>query len=814
NPETSALPNVRSYPAMTFNQPVSPCLASHALVHGLIRRKKMDQASRLTMAMMECGMRVRSKTLDILMKSLKPAPSSAQKFVGSIPPRFTPNPTNFNDLPRMAQHPSSQLALEIFVVARRAGQGSMKGLFATLIAICLINTEIVLASLLFATTVKEFYHPPPSPDNDTTEKTWNVEKYGPRSLVFLPQWSDFVNLTAPMKDYFKFTAQLTTTSPQFDQNSLEAHLQALAILANLLDSRQLHLPTISTLLSLMYSTPRLDSEVWVLDANGRPQRVVAYEYFHDVLVRLIESPPDRGGPGSSKKRNCRAFTPPLGLQSCNTLLHYALRHCQSMNLGDKVLVHLTQTRKLTPDETTYNILLRSGTLLRNNDLSSLALEALTSPYKDSKASNHSKTELSSVKYPAQKQVTAQSENRKVPHHSNTKLSSAESPIRILATSQSAVARRVAFLIDTLNSIELWMISRGRTAKIQKAVYALTTHIMHLCSTGRPKLVNIMVHALFPIIGRSSSMPLDQYVNERRKTLVRAAHFGPRIFTVMLNALVKAGLFSQARVLYYLAVRAERRSWFSPSPWAFGVEFYTIVLELCAGECQHASRLERIPAAVAQKKPITVRNHALRMALRVYKRINTVRYVAQNTVQNFGHPPISSKGHIDFPKPDERFATALVKVLILHSKHLDRNKIAKSDIKVKHLHPSPHIQDKISAQSAADTYAHAERDFAERKELPDGWTGQLQFIARGIVQAGMDVPPGLQHLFLGRYDPGARPNRGRGISLKAVPWAYPTERPANAWNPWVVPSIRTRGLLLRRMTKAQRLHGRHHRSRKK
>ncbi|KAG6919499.1 hypothetical protein DXG01_005088 [Tephrocybe rancida] len=755
---------------MTFNQKVNPRLASHALVHGLIRRNQLKDAAHLAVSMMQYGMRVHTRTLDAVMNTLEPNYFSKKSSVKStMPPNFIPNPKSLGDLAPMAQHATSRLALEIFTVARKTGQGDTRGLFATLLAICLLNAEIVLACLVFGTTIKEFYHPPPCPEGDTASTTWNADKYGPRSLLFLPTWGHLNYILAPMTDYFRYVVTLRTTSPEFEQSALDANLQALAILANLLDFRQLHLSTISSLLALMYSTPRVDAEVWVMDKGGNNRQVVAFAYFHDVLVRLIESPP--GSRTSSNKKSTRAFTPPLGLKSSNTLLHYALRHCQSPDLGNKVIVHLTEARKLALDQTTYNILLRSGTLMRDNDLASLAVTAVASKSPPSKSlSKHSSKDPPRNHRPSKRPDL----------HENT-------PLRALALSEHEAVRSIASTIETLQSVELWMMSRNRQARIDTAVYNLTTHLMHLTSTGQPHVAITVIFALFPALQVCTS--LKEQVRIRRKEVVRASRYGPITFTVLLHALVKAKAFLEARLFYTFACKAERRSWFTPAPWAFGPEFYTVMLELCTAECVEASRLESRASSAVEKAAVkTMRLRTLRMALRQYLRINKVPFEAHYTMENSGHSEHIHK--LVFPKRDERLSTALIEVLVQHFKYADPASLPVPDIATGSNHP-PHALTGTSAESVARTFDDTERDFIERGVLPRGWSPALQFIARGIIQAGMEIPPALRHLFLGRYDAAARP-RGRGVSLRVVPWAYSTEG-TEAQNPWRVPSLRTRGL---------------------
>ncbi|KAG6811251.1 hypothetical protein H0H92_008369 [Tricholoma furcatifolium] len=706
-PGASEAPNVVNYPAMTFNQVISPRLSSHALVHGLVRRKKTNHAAHLAIAMMQCGMRVNRKTLDLVMGGLKPSGELPRTGVkAALPENFSTNPKTLEDLPAMAMHSGTRLALEIFTIARKSGQGNTSGLFGTLLAICLINTEIVLASLIFATVVKEFYHPPPCREGDTTEQTWNAAKYGPRSLVFLPQWGHLNAILAPLKNHFQHVTTLTTTSHEFDRNSFEANLQALAILANLLDLRHLHLPTISSLLFIMYSTPRVDSQVWVMDQNGNVQSVVAYEYFHDVLVRLIESPPPNHRKGY---KPTAAYTPPYLINTCNTLLHYSLRHCHSSDLANKVLLYLSEDRKLTPNETTHNILLRSGTLLRDSEIASAALSAISTTVESRKG---------------------RPKDKPMPQLSNNK------PLQTLAHSSSPQARTIASIITKIHKLQHFDQTANGRKEVKKALYTLTTQIMHFCSTGKPHYAKIVTFALFPSLQYPA---MAQPIGDKNTAVFRASAYGTPTYATLLNALVKARAFPEARLLYNFAIAAERRSWFTPEPWTLGSEVYTIMLELCAAECREAQRDENSPDPAKREASAEMRTKALRMALRLYKRLNRIRYFTYNTMRRYEYLKNWEKLG-GFPQFDERFATALVKVLVMSFETVDPALLATPDVTLKHEHPTPRIQTKLSYPAAREKFYEADNDMRVNKKLPEGWSDALQFMAKGIVKAGLDVPP--------------------------------------------------------------------------
>ena len=110
-------------------------------------------------------------------------------------------------------------------------------------------------------------------------------------------------------------------------------------------------------------------------------RSEAYAYFHHcVLMRLARDPPPSTKPRRRLGRLDEAplsALPPLDLTAYNTLLHYALRHRLDLALANQLLCHMRKLPKpLEPDIVTFNILIRSGTLLRRFDIAEHTLVSL------------------------------------------------------------------------------------------------------------------------------------------------------------------------------------------------------------------------------------------------------------------------------------------------------------------------------------------------------------------------------------------------------------------------------------------------------
>lgn len=94
-------------------------------------------------------------------------------------------------------------------------------------------------------------------------------------------------------------------------------------------------------------------------------------YFHDVLHRLAKHPPakardapiERGGTGDYPGP---PLMPQFSPETYNTLVHYALRYCMSLDLALDLIQHM---ELVSPGlKARYHNFLRSGTLLRRNYL--------------------------------------------------------------------------------------------------------------------------------------------------------------------------------------------------------------------------------------------------------------------------------------------------------------------------------------------------------------------------------------------------------------------------------------------------------------
>lgn len=394
----SALPsNTTTPPApIEFGKPISPRLAAHSFLHLLLRRGQLSEAAEYAELMMQQGIRLRTNTTQVILESLcNPVsvlhPSTMiEKF--KVP--FKASRTTLQ-LPKDISHPGTGAAFRILQYAREFGQHRSERMYETLMSALLLQGEILIGSLLFVLLVKDWQAY--KARRETTDRLdadsvtaypglgHTVEKSRTPSraktishtrhlnshcmvttLAKQPSPSPppypSRNLLRALVDEIDFVLSQDPINPG-DDEYLQEPLQALASLVSQLENGGLHSRHMSSVMHTIQNCPKTEHEVSI-ERYGGVLSVKAYPYFHDFLAGLI---------ASFKATNWKA-TKQLDLSSCNTLLHYALRHRMSPALASGVLDHICTHFK--PTIVTINILLRSGTLLRRMDIAGHALEVL------------------------------------------------------------------------------------------------------------------------------------------------------------------------------------------------------------------------------------------------------------------------------------------------------------------------------------------------------------------------------------------------------------------------------------------------------
>ena len=536
--------------AMQFPCPVSPRLSSHALLHGLLRIGLTKKAYKLACLMIEDGINVRSTTLQAVMQGLYPP----------MPPRFhAARPVHTVPIfgAAIARDRGTHLAISLLEKAQKSWHKRTRSMYKTLLALCILNGEIILASLLFGYMIRHWqsevaeYAGANQPMSASTTGDTDIEarpkQYTPKHLRGRLRPS--ATMLQPLLEGINTNLQLRSN----DGRSVQAALQALAILANLLDQNGLPISNLSLLLSALSEAPNVDHLVWITE-NGRHEQKRAYDYFQLVLERLINNLPSNA---AVKYRPGQRLTPSLDLPSYNTLLHYAFRHRSSSNFGNAVLNHMVNARHpaLKPDITTYNIIMRWGITARDSNLVEKTMSVLRR-----NPNNHL---LASV----------------VPDE--------------LAFDHSASPNCMAK--STLQDQDAdWaeMIPVHGIPEIDSATLCL--YIIYLTVIGQPRKAADVFALLMPELQKCR-----RYLSPYERRALQGAYFrravilGPQVFSAILTALYKAGKCGVAERVWLVALAAEAASHnpkYGCLPWSLPVRAYTIMLRCYGAQIRRRDRV--------------------------------------------------------------------------------------------------------------------------------------------------------------------------------------------------------------------------------
>ena len=542
---------------IAFDQPISPRLSAHVLLHHMIRHESPLRAYETAQCLINKGIPLRQATLVRVTQSLLHAPPTVFTVLKEKGATMFHSPADSLFInPDAVEDDGLRFALALLLKARENRRQCSDRAFETLVSFCLLQGEIIMGSLLFVLLVKD-YETKVQKTQEIKAKIVEQERQGAASPQLIDRWKELIRTRIPPKRLLKAITQQCEEELSDDTGDREEALQALANLATLIHGRSLPFSDISNLLRALYSCPKLPDTVVVV--QGHTERAVnAHQYFHRVVLGLLKNLPTRKGKDPPDK-----VMPPLSRETYNTLVHYALRHRLSVSLACNVLHHMEHVRQptLKPDVATYNIIVRSGTLLRQNNIVSFAVEELR---KLKENSDHGIIVSTST-----------------PHH----------PGRDSGPSFSG------------------LLKVSPASNIPADMYTLTSYITHLTSTGNPHVVaSILFHVLpeltivdHPAWGDNPPSTHDRAAmarQARQERLSRAVCLGPHFFTAVLNALCKAGKTGLAERVWLLAKQAERASWLRAGEhgpevtegWCLPVHAYTIMLQLYAAEARQSLRV--------------------------------------------------------------------------------------------------------------------------------------------------------------------------------------------------------------------------------
>lgn len=762
-----------NYEPIDFGQPVSPALSAHCLLHHFVRQRMTLKARHLAEQLMQDGTRIRASTLHAVIRCQTEWASDGKFLQAQRPSQRDP----MHIKPKQVEDQGTRHALKLLLHARQHRQRCYENTYQFIINICLVQGEIIVASLLFVLLVKDWEM------KRAAIQIREQERARTQALPATRHRLGSLHGSPPSKRMLKMILSKAQNEIMLDpaeesnRPRHEAALQALCNIASLLDARSLPYTDVSSVIRTLYSVPKDPDKVWVT-VLGKGTRVQPYEYTHRVILQLAS---DLSNSSKGARSEKFGIMPPLSLESYNALLHYALRHRQSITLARRLLHHMEHKRKppLRPDITTYNVIIRSGSLLRQNDLTESALERIRGLTENSRHAIMVQPPPSLVVAPNRSDVNA-----------------AESKWAIALKHQKA-------------GPPTW------ETPLKADAFTLTSYIQHLTATGNPDVVaDVLFHVLpeLSIIDHPSwgSVTNEQLALIRMQTrqmrLVRAVSLGPWFFIAVLNALRKAGKTGLAERVWLLAKQAERASLTGAvgfdgnriKPWCLPIQAYTIMLQCYGAEARRGLELRCtsrprtndwtpmvggnkvrgwaryvLAQNVAARKHRSRRTLALLMSVTLYR----IMYNAGMAVWN-GLSQLQNvdKATLNPPRPDARFFNAALQMFGRQPRNFQRSSRT----------TPAHWRRKVTLGNV---------QFSRLGVRPRNWNPFLRRIVKEMHALGFKVPPGLRHLFVGQWPYGFEDHRHRP-ELNEQPFAFPKLR-GSPFRPHALRTLKTRGLPVRR-----------------
>ncbi|THH01743.1 hypothetical protein EW026_g1010 [Hermanssonia centrifuga] len=802
------------YTPIDYGKPVPLRLSAHSFLHTLLRAGHRYKASIFAEQMMEAGVRIRSTTLEAIVDSL--CGDTSVSIISDLRSGVKYDKDVLDLRLEHFAHSGNRAAYSILVRAKKYQQYRSQRLYDRVINACLLQGELIVGSLLFVLLVKDWEvsqarkalaQESNGADSDSADPTQARPDQGyPTNSKGDYGWPDERNLgqvsdrwmrkarnREPVEGLTPYpSAELLgkitrsiedamSQDPQSpdDEAYLQEALQALGNLVLLVEEGHIHFGKLSPLFKTLYNCPKTQHRIWKRK-DGIPTQVKAYRYFHGFLGNLMGSFKDGMSPN----------IPPLDTRSYNSLLHYALRHRLSPAHASDILEHMCVRRKppLKPPIETYNILIRSGTLLRRLDISDMALDVLR---RENSSQHHGIMVIPSPREKA-KPTTAIHAGR-IP--GNRQFTKALDRLRKQGFNLPDTVQHPGTLITT-------------------DAYTLSSYIMYLASTGDLHLVDTLLFRVLPelhVIDHPSwgnlpeeQRPAQARLNHRR-CVERAVDLGPHFFAIVLNALAKAGKTGLAERIWMLGMQAQRASWVlsqvsGTNPWCLSIHAYTSMLECYANEARkgvarsdvgdldsnwrpqrpnaHVRGWARSAYRRGQLKGVSRHQAGERLGMQLFRSMFSGGEAVMEALQGLESDVKEAEElGLELPIPDARFYNAALRLF--------------------------GYQPGMKARSIRPTRAHCRRFliwaddsyFRHGAKFPH-WTRNIQAVAEAMLESRFPVPAGFRHLFIGRWEPGMM--YGEALpTLNRSPYAYPSAQ-RRTFHRHRFRTTKTRGLPIRRV----------------
>ncbi|KAL5530490.1 hypothetical protein ACEPAF_6748 [Sanghuangporus sanghuang] len=612
-----------------FGMAVSPRLATHSLLHGLVRRGMTKEAGDIArrIVLHQPEMRLSCRTLRAISTALcqtdalalrdqnfRSKAQKAKSYFGG----YLARPTAITE--SKVKLPCTRVAMQLFFAAKQYRKHRAKQMFQQLIDACLLQGEILIVSFLLAFLVKQWQARFLLTDKTDDYPSTSADRNAPASNFTLkPEF-----LSSTLSYIIPIISGDILPNPQAIRPSHEEAVQSLAILAGMLHEGTLRHNHIDGLVkTLVLFDPSASVVVWTLRKGKKEkwERRRAREYFDEVLDDLFDQVTGNFY-GMPKGKS----TYWANVETFNSLLNYSFRRKKSPAMAEKVVKHMRRVGgNLAPNITTYNIALKASTVLRRYDITRRVIETLRErPENAGHAIMYTPSEQprqvcdrklqkeSTVAHASESSLAAS--DRMVPQQIATTellpaaLKSPTNPFvpeEIMERLSPAVQRIFLeeFDLETLSTTKRPLPADGDT---------LASYINYLTVSGRPEAAVELVLTLVPELKDASYPPgtpdslrlgRGKRAFNRRSAILRAVGLGALFFSAALNALVKAGKTGLAERAWRLAKTAEGCSWnptYRVRPWILPCAVYTLMMKLYAAEARKAYRSIQDPSAAATR----------------------------------------------------------------------------------------------------------------------------------------------------------------------------------------------------------------------
>ncbi|KAJ2918215.1 hypothetical protein MD484_g2200, partial [Candolleomyces efflorescens] len=729
----SLLPsNVFTPEAIPFHPQTPTRLVTHSLLHNLVRYGYLPEAARLSEELMKNNVKVHWASLDAVFNAVTDPSIPSDSPPGSAPPdRFTDKHTILSTGPipeSYINHEGGAYALSLLNVARRSRQRRTRGMFKALIALCIINGEIIVASLIFGLMVKDWNarvlelagtqeDPPPRPKN------CGPQELASRAILIRHQRTTPWPSENRLEEILTQIDEILRIRDRTTRPHIPAALQALANLAVLLDQRLIPFESVGSLIRMLTRAQTCHGSVQVPNEGGEIETVEAHAFFRSVLLRLALNPPRiasrRHATIQPPDPRNEGFLPALDANSYNHLLRFALDYEESRKIAERVVSHMTTEREppLRPPKSVIERFRQGAVRLGSESLWERAAKL------EKRAVPSKQTQVNRRKTPLPRRYAQ------------------------LLTLRDASARETMARIDFLTR-------SGNVTELEDYFKsgALPGYALRL----RPS--------------KNGFIEMDDEAeNDLRMAIAR----GPRVIVSVLSALAKVHRAHTAQRVWYYAKAVEAFSWTTvpdPSrgvlPWTLPIAAYSVMLGIHANEMKkkeaplkpqkdrrgQEKQYGPVPLVCEQwsngrkiyfGKKVVKRGAkiAKKFALQIYKsaRVAYDQYAPMadkilSSTRLIGSPPYAQDDpyrgllHPDheLPAPDSIFYNAMLEIV----------------------EPAGHAPKSKSLEEVTNQLREAEHSYQMSGVAPEEISEELIMVAKDMLDGGFPIPPGLRPHFVG------------------------------------------------------------------